>query len=98
MSFLIYADNTERSGASSVPYELWKACDRYLEHFANKLYLNFVAKHKDTSFVEKAQANKELEICERKLKYWTHHPNYDQDVVTRGCEQEKRNWEKNRNV
>jgi hypothetical protein len=62
----------------------------YLRHYDNLLFLTFMSQK--GTFQEKAQALKELPICERKLKWWQNHPNYERDAVLRGIEALKRAW------
>lgn len=42
---------------------------QYIKHLENLFYLKFVELKSD-KFFEKAQATKEIEICNKKLKYW----------------------------
>ncbi len=64
----------------------------YLRHYDNLLALTFMANHSMTSVVEKAQARKELVICERKLKWWANLPRYDQKAALLGVEALKTKW------
>lgn len=66
----------------------------YLEHYKNLLYLTFIANHGSTTVIEKAQARKELAICERKLKWWQNLPRYDQREALLGIERLKNDWAK----
>lgn len=66
----------------------------YLEHYKNLLYLTFIANHVETSVLEKAQARKELVICERKLKWWQNLPRYDQRAALAGIDRLKGEWTK----
>lgn len=56
----------------------------YLEHYANSVvlthFLNF------GTLAEKHQAQKELEICERKMKYWKRQPHFNMDLAVTGIE------------
>ncbi len=90
---IFYSDQRSEGGAVSVPYEKWNANKGYLKHYENYLMLDFISKaSKDGR--ERAQARKEMDICERKLAFWTRHPNYDQAEVTRGVQKLKAMWEK----
>lgn len=40
------------------------------KHFSNLMYLEFFVLHPDSTFYEKCQAEKEIEIAKRKLDYW----------------------------
>lgn len=73
---------------------VWKlnGTSGYLRHYENYLFLHFVAKNERSTWQEKAQARKELTICEQKLAWWSKHPNYDHDEAVRGVEQLKRMW------
>ncbi|MFA9261862.1 MAG: hypothetical protein ACEQSB_00685 [Undibacterium sp.] len=62
----------------------------YLNHYANQLYLKFIANNGDR--LEKIQAAKELLICERKMAFWQRHPRYIHTDAIRGIEKLKRDW------
>lgn len=76
------------------PSKIWEmnGTKVYLSHYSNLLYLEFVASHGETSFIEKQQAEKEIVLCNKKLQWWQRHPLYDQDEALRGVEQLKKNW------
>jgi len=63
----------------------------YLTHYSNMLMLDFLARH-ETDFRLKRQAERELDIARRKMKYWEHHQNFSQARALKGIEQLKRNW------
>jgi hypothetical protein len=85
-----YSD-TEPRQTSSVPYHKQNAVKSYLTHYASLLYLQFIVKNSD-DWREREQAQREQDICQRKLKYWTHHANYDHTEVLRGIEKLKKEW------
>lgn len=64
----------------------------YLGHYDNLLFLKFLMNNERSSFVEKAQARKETELCEKKLKFWSSHPNYSQADALNGCIELKKKW------
>ncbi len=74
----------------SVDFHKLNAVKGYLGHYDNLLFLTFMS-NKGT-FQEKAQARKELVICERKLKWWQNHPNYVQNEVLAGIDKLKAAW------
>lgn len=90
MSF-IYDDGARGAGPK---IDVWKmdGSAAYLRHYANKLYLTFIANNPRSTLQEKFQAEKELKICERKLTFWNRHPNYVQETVTRGIAKLKKDW------
>lgn len=90
---ICYSDVKEPFTGSIDPAKL-NAVKGYLEHYRNLLYLTFIANHASTSTLEKAQARKELVICERKLKWWQNLPRYDQREALLGIETLKREWAK----
>jgi hypothetical protein len=85
-----YSDNEPRQN-SAVPYHKQNATKSYLTHYDNLLFLQFVIRNSDDQ-AERAQAIKEQEICQRKMKHWTHHANYDQKEAIRGIERLKKQW------
>ena len=61
--------------------DVWNmnACTAYMKHFNNKMFLLLL--QNEGTPTEKVQATKELDICNRKLKFWERHPNFDYGVV-----------------
>jgi hypothetical protein len=90
---LVYDENAPRMMGGFRSLANANATAIYLTHFQNKLYLNFIAMNSDIH-EEKAQANKELLICERKLTFWARHPNYEQSVVTEEIARLKKLYER----
>lgn len=89
-----YSENEPRmSGSHFTSYENQNAVRNYLTHYGNYLYLNFIMKHPETSYLEKTQASKELEICERKMKHWERHPNFNIKEVEVGKSELSTPWE-----
>lgn len=90
---IVYDDSVKSDHTGPMPpYETWKATEKYLGHYENYLYLDFIAKN-STDRKELHQARKELTICERKMEYWKRHPNWnkDKDVFAK-IEKLKKQW------
>lgn len=87
--FLVYDDQPSRSNANFDPSRI-NANKCYLEHYANSLYLLFMLQN--GTMEERAQASKELALCDRKLKFHEHHPNFDWEFVRPRAEKVKKNW------
>lgn len=51
----------------------------YLDHYKNFLVLDFIAKN--GTLHEKAQARREIEVCERKMTYWKRQPHFNADLA-----------------
>jgi hypothetical protein len=68
------------------------ATAKYVEHFRNSLYLQFLANHPRTTWNEKTQARKELVIAERKMTYWRRHPNFNAQQAADLCDKAKAEW------
>lgn len=62
----------------------------YLGHYSNQLYLHFMQNNGTRE--EKRQADKELIICERKMKYWEKHHNFDSALAVAGMAKAKKEW------
>jgi len=69
------------------------ATQYWLTHFANSLYLQFIAGHADSSFADKQQANHELVLCNKKLAFWQKHPNFDSTAAATGALACKKQWQ-----
>jgi hypothetical protein len=44
------------------------------------------------STAEKLQAQKEFVVCERKMKFWEHHANFDKNEAVKVAESTKKKW------
>jgi len=62
----------------------------FADHFANSLTLKFF--HSNGNRLEKIQADSELVICERKMKFWKNQINFDQAKASTLCDVHKKNW------
>jgi len=91
----IYSDRAEPKNGAIAPYETWKATERYLEHYGNLLFLQAIVNApKDQG--ERRQALGEITICEKKLRFWERHINFDKDRAQKGSEELKRQWQRSR--
>ena len=87
---LIYEETSGgRGGAISTASMDATAC--WLTHFSNSLHLKFIAE-RSTDVHERAQANKELAIAERKMAFWKKHPNFETLKAANGAAALKKNW------
>lgn len=53
----------------------------YMEHYQNHLVLTHISN--TGTITEKAQAKRELEICQRKMAYWARQPHFVQEEALR---------------
>lgn len=99
MSYFFY-DTTRVAGAqkSSINPWNWDGAKQYLKHYDQQLFLIFVRDNPRSSQIDKRQAEKELEKCERSLEFWRRHPRYDHDKAVRGVLELKKNWSGQRAV
>lgn len=91
MPYICY-DDTKHSRGPIIPYDKINATSGYLRHFDNQCYLEFIATSPLASFNEKAQARKELLICERKMRYHRQHHNWNRQEVEAGIKKIKAKW------
>jgi hypothetical protein len=94
---MFFYSDTEKSSfnpALAVPYHKQNAVRSYMRHYDNYMFLSFLILKSD-NFVEKAQATKEIAICERKLKHWQQHANYDVEEASRKMVKAKKDWQHN---
>lgn len=66
----------------------------YMIHFRNLMYLNFIFEN-TTDWIEKNQANKEIQIATKKMLFWQKRNGFDQKEVNNEMEMERRKWRKN---
>lgn len=60
------------------------------KHLENLYYLKFMLAL--GTMVEKHRASIELEICERKLKFWKRRPGFDHELAQKNLEEIKKIW------
>lgn len=92
---ICYSDTPERGSGFPVKYDQLNATKHYLTHYFNFRYLRFIESNSENR-MEKFQAAKELQICERKLAYWQKHPNYNIEQVKQGREKIDAEWNSKR--
>lgn len=63
------------SGPSNFDPLRCDAVKAYMRHYENSLFLTFMSNN--GTLDEKHQAKKEMEICERKMKYWERQPHFN---------------------
>lgn len=100
MSYYIYPTNSgevppKRFGAFD-PYR-FPATRKWVEHYSNIMLLTFIHNHQGTSLQEKYQANKELEIAQRKLAWCERQPLFNKDEAARQANAIKKQWSLDRN-
>jgi hypothetical protein len=87
---LIY--HAEDSFGGPINFDRVDATKSYLNHYQNFLTLDFIAqKSKDGR--EKAEARAEMQIAERKMKFWQRQVRYDQTDALRGVERLKKEFQ-----
>ncbi|MBX5130746.1 hypothetical protein HJB53_30110 [Rhizobium lentis] len=86
---LIY-DESVRSVRSNISINNMDGTKAYLRHYESKLTLCFFATYGSPH--ERWQAEKELKICERKLRFWENHPNFVGQLAREGMEKLNNDW------
>jgi hypothetical protein len=62
-----------------------------MKHYGNSLYLNFIF-NSSTDGVERRQANKEIQMADKKMAYWRKHPDFSLAIVEPKMKAEKAKW------
>lgn len=63
---------------------------QYLRHYDSHLYLTFI--YTNGTRQEQHQASKELDVCDKKMKYWKSRPGFDQEQATKQVEIMNKKW------
>lgn len=87
--FFCYDENLKFTG-SFIPSNFNPNIQLY-KHLENYFYLKFILNKSDRP-VEKQQASKELEICERKMNFWKRQTDYCEETFMRDQETIRKNW------
>ena len=86
-----YSDTSVSDFTHPIDFTRMNSTKKCLEHFSNLLTLTFILRESKDP-LEKIQVTKEITICERKIKWWSHQPNYSHVEYMRGCEDLKKKW------
>lgn len=86
-----YEVNVPRSNVALNVWD-WNANKVYLKHFQNLLFLDFMIEN--GSFAERAQAQRERLICERKMAFWKRHPKYEAVTLQPMIEKAITDWKR----
>lgn len=91
---MFFYDTSRVAGQAGPQINVWKmnGTRAYLTHFDNLLFLQFVSSNPRSSEAEKRQALVEMDVCERKLKFWQRHPKYEHEEALRGVDKLRKNW------
>jgi hypothetical protein len=90
----IYETSPQKMNTPFDPYRC-NGARQFEKHFGNLMYLQFIAQNPRSSFVEKRQAETEMVIARRKMKYWNSiasSQGLDSDV-TSAIANVKRQWQ-----
>jgi hypothetical protein len=86
-----YSENEVRTPfRSKTPYDALPALDYWKNHRSNLLMLRFFWKAAGT--LERRSIDREIQICERKMKRWERHINWNAADAARIAEQQDRDW------
>ena len=66
---IIYSTSDSKFDGSFDPHK-YSGLRQYEKHFGNLMYLDFIASNPRSTFAEKRQAESEIDIAKRKMKYW----------------------------
>lgn len=68
------------------------AVKNYLIHYGNSKTLRFII-NKSQDFGDRRQATRELEICERKMLFWSKHNNFESASVGTAKQKIDKMWQ-----
>jgi len=91
---IIYDTASSKFEGSFDPYR-YDGVKQYEKHFSNLMYLDFIAVNSRSTFAEKRQAEAEIEIAKRKLKYWKRIADSQgrSDAVLSAIQKVKKQWQ-----
>lgn len=99
--FIIYNDEDffirkKNGGMTCEPDDTGFIMKCWETHLNNWYQLNFIARN-SVKFLEKQQAEKELRICLKKMKFWEKFPGFSVDIAGKKTDNQKRIWNSKRN-
>lgn len=87
---IFYTDTGSKSGFDPDLVNRLNPNTMYIKHLENLFVLKFIELKSD-KFFERAQAKKEIEICNKKLKFWERKIT-NQDLIDEKMKQLKTTW------
>lgn len=90
-SHIFYSDSPAPFTGRGARYQDMDATKHYLNHYSNYVILSKIAEA-PKDFNEKLRAEKEIKMAQKKMDYWTKHPNYDHKLALKGIEEIKNLW------
>jgi len=87
--FFCYDENSKFKG-TFIPSNFDPNLQLY-KHLENYFYLKFILNKSDRP-LEKIQASKELEICERKMTFWKRQSDYCEDTFMSDQDKIRKIW------
>lgn len=87
---IMYDTNPGKYEGPKIDLSKIDATRAWFKHKENEAVLKFF--HLNGSRLEKQEAAEELIICERKLRYWEHAPNFDKDEAIRMVAKLNKDW------
>lgn len=88
-----YSDTSVKDNLTqgTIDFSRVNSTQQSLKHYENLLTLEFFLKS-PKDFNDKRNIEKEILICERKIKWWSQQWNYSQEEFLKGVEKIKRQW------
>lgn len=93
MGIIIYSTSDSKFEGSFDPYR-YSGSSQFEKHFGNLMYLEFFVTNTLATFVEKQQAETEIEVAKRKMKYWKRIADSqgETDQVNEAIQRIKKQW------
>jgi hypothetical protein len=92
---LVYGNEIKGSFTPRTPINQWDPHPHYETHYNNMMHLSFIHKNSKNPR-EKIQASKELDIANKKMKFWSSHPKFDNKKGLEIATRVKKRWNQNR--
>lgn len=78
----IYGPETRTPGGLGAHFARMNPNEKYMGHFINLIALDELARKYATHKGTARQIEKEMEICRRKLRWWSARPGFSRDLIT----------------
>lgn len=88
---LVYGDEGKQF-KGAIPLHRINKNAQWLKHLENLFYLKFIMGNPLATMKERSDASKEIEIAERKMKYWAHFSDFDIEQSEHDLAAVKRKW------
>src|SRR5690349_12923760 len=93
MTKIYYDDDEPRTPYTGPPISSMDPVKKWSVHFHHLCELSWISQHPDSGPMERRQANREIEICRRKLAFWERQHGWDAAAAAEEAARARAIWQ-----